>query len=213
MCYLAHILPVAVHRPAKVNVRADRLSRWKHDHTDIRLNPKVINMIDQRYGPHSVDLFATQDNPLLDRFVSWGPDPSAIAVDAFMFPLEDENPYRFPPISSISRLLREVLQRQVAITLAAPDWQAAWQPDLSTMLFEPPLWLPTNSILSAGSALPNSRLTCLRISGSYFKLSAVLKGTLSRWARPQKSSSSMWKKYKVWCLDEGSHPWLSFDDT
>ena len=23
----------------------------------------------------------------------------------------------------------------------------------------------------------------------------------------------MWKKYKVWCLDEGSHPWLFFDLT
>ena len=23
----------------------------------------------------------------------------------------------------------------------------------------------------------------------------------------------MWQKYKVWCLDEGSHPWLSFDHT
>ena len=52
MCYQAQILLVAVYRPRKVNVRADRLSRWKHDHTDIRLNPKVFNMIDQRYGPH-----------------------------------------------------------------------------------------------------------------------------------------------------------------
>ena len=23
----------------------------------------------------------------------------------------------------------------------------------------------------------------------------------------------MWKKYKFWCLEEGSHPWLSFDHT
>ena len=59
MCYQAQILLVAVHRPGKVNVRADRLSCSKHDHTDIRLNPKVFDMIDRRYGPHSVDLFAT----------------------------------------------------------------------------------------------------------------------------------------------------------
>ena len=59
MCYQAHILLVALHRPGKVNVRADRLYCWKHDHNDIRLNPKVFNMIDKRYGPHSVDLFAT----------------------------------------------------------------------------------------------------------------------------------------------------------
>ena len=82
-------------------------------------------MINQRYGPHSVDLFATQDNQLLDRFVSWRPDPSAIAVDAFMFSLKGENPYCFSPVSCISRLLREVLRQQVTITLVAPDWQAS----------------------------------------------------------------------------------------
>ena len=92
------------------------------DHTNIWLNLKVFNMIDQRYGPHSVDLFATQDNRLLDRFISCRLDPSAIAVDAFMFPLKlkGENPYCFTPspptptptptpVSYISRLLREVL--------------------------------------------------------------------------------------------------------
>ena len=62
MCYRAHILLIAVHRPSKVNVRADRLFRWKHDHTDIRLEPKVFKMIDRRYGLHSMDLFATHDN-------------------------------------------------------------------------------------------------------------------------------------------------------
>ena len=63
------------------------------DHTDIRLNPTVFDMIDQRYGPHSVDLFATRDNRLLDRFVSWRLDPLTIAADAFMFLLKGENPY------------------------------------------------------------------------------------------------------------------------
>ena len=69
------------------------------------LNRTVFNMIDRRYGPHSVDLFATRDNRLLDRFVSWRPDPSAIAVNAFTFSLKGENPYYFPPVSCISRLL------------------------------------------------------------------------------------------------------------
>ena len=78
-------------------------------------------MIDQRYGPHLVDLFATLDNRLLNRLVSWRPDPSAIAVDAFMFPLKGKNPYSFPPVTCISRLLREVLRQQVTITLVALD--------------------------------------------------------------------------------------------
>ena len=115
---------------------------------------------DQRYGPHSVDLFATRDNRLLDRFVSWRLDPSAIAVDAFMLSLKGENPYCFPPVTCISWLLREVLWQQVMITLVALDWQAAWRPDLRRVLLEPPLRLPTDSILSVGLTLPNSRVTC-----------------------------------------------------
>ena len=101
MCYQEHILLVAVHKPGKVNVRADRLSCLKHNHTDIRLELKVFEMINRRYGPHSVDLFATQDNRLLNRYVSWRPDPSAVAVDAFMFPLKGKNPYCFPPVAGI----------------------------------------------------------------------------------------------------------------
>ena len=92
MCYQAQVLLVAVHHPSKMNVRANRLSRWKHYHTDIRLAPKVFNLVDRRHDPHSVDLCATRDNDLLDRFVSRRPDPSAIAIDAFMFPLNGENP-------------------------------------------------------------------------------------------------------------------------
>ena len=181
MCYRAQILFIAVHCLGKVNVRADRLSRWKQDHTDIRLNPAVFHQIDQRYGPHSVDLFATRDNALLDRFVSWQPDPSAIAVDAFMFPMKGENPYCFPPVSCIPRLLREVLRQQSTITLVAPDWQAAWRPDLNRMLIDPPLRLPIDCMQSTGSILPNSSLTCFRISGSYVRLSAIHKATSTRW--------------------------------
>ena len=173
MCYRAHILLVAVHRPGKVNVRADRLSRWKHDHTDIRLSKAAFEIVDRRYGPHSVDLFATRDNRLLPRYVSWHPDPSAVAVDAFLFPLKGENPYCFPPVTCISRLLREVLRQQVTVTLITPDWQAAWRPDLDRLLLDPPLRLPTDSIKSTGSTLPHSKLTCFRISGSYSRLSAA----------------------------------------
>ena len=33
--------------------------------------------------------------------------------------------------------------------------------------------------------------------------------------RPQleKTFATLWKHYKKWCLEEGLHPWLSFDRT
>ena len=90
-----NILLTAVHRPGKQNQRADLLSRWKKDHTDVRRSYKAFELIQRKFGPHSVDLFATRDNTLLPRFVSWRPDPAAVATDAFMFPLKSENPYCF----------------------------------------------------------------------------------------------------------------------
>ena len=84
MCYQTRILPIAVHSLGTVNVRADRLSKWRHDHTNIRLKPKVFKTINRRYGLHSADHFATRDNWLLNRYVSWRPNLSAVAVNALV---------------------------------------------------------------------------------------------------------------------------------
>ena len=134
-------------------------------------------MIDRQYGPHLMDLFATHDNRLLDRYMSWRPDPSAVAVDAFMFPPEGETPRCFAPMACIPRLLREVLRQQVTATLVTPDLQAAWRPYLNLLLLEPPLWLPSHSIKSTRSTLPHSNLTCFKICGSYSRLSAARKAS------------------------------------
>ena len=103
-------------------MQADRLSRWKHDHTDIRPEPKIFEMIDRRYGPLSGPL-RNSGQPVARSLcvVSWRPDLSAVAADAFVLPLEGENLYCFPPVSCIPRLLRDVLCQQVTVTLIAPD--------------------------------------------------------------------------------------------
>ena len=40
-------------------------------------------------------------------------------------------------------------------------------------------------------------------------------GYIDSVVRPElkKSFSTQWKHYREWCLDEGLHPWLSFDCT
>ena len=71
----------AVHRPGVENRRADLLSRWRQDSTDLKLHPKFFGLADRQWGRHTVDLFATRLNTQLARFVSWRPDPEAEAVD------------------------------------------------------------------------------------------------------------------------------------
>ena len=39
---------IAVHRPGRLNERADRLSRWKKDSTDIKLRPTFFHMANRR---------------------------------------------------------------------------------------------------------------------------------------------------------------------
>ena len=80
MCYRAHILPVAIHRPRRVNVQADCPSCLKHPSVQPALSGPLRN----------------SGQLLLNRYVSWQPDASAVAVYAFMLPLKGENPYCFP---------------------------------------------------------------------------------------------------------------------
>ena len=49
-------------------------------------------MANRRWGPHTVDLFASRLNKQLPRFVSRKPEPQAAAQDGMMSPLKGENP-------------------------------------------------------------------------------------------------------------------------
>ena len=79
-----------MHRPGKLNERADRLSRWTRDSSDLKLDPAVFKMADRKWGPHSVDLFATRLNRQVHRYVSWKPDPNCIAADGLRFSIGNE---------------------------------------------------------------------------------------------------------------------------
>ena len=170
----------AVHRPGVENRRADLLSRWKQDSTDLKLDPKFFRLAEKRWGPHTVDLFATRLNHQLDRFVSWRPDPLAAAVDAFQFPLSGENPWCFPPEALIPRLLGLLTRQRATVTLVAPQWQGKpWWPDLTRMMIDKPIKLPNHhSTLQAigtneFSGFPHWNLAIFRISGAPSALAAA----------------------------------------
>ena len=56
------IQPITVHRPGKFNQRADKLSQWKQDSTDLQLRPDLFKKADRRWGLHSIDLCANRLN-------------------------------------------------------------------------------------------------------------------------------------------------------
>jgi hypothetical protein len=73
----------AFYIPGKENKEADWASRFFKDGSDWQLNPLVFQELAVRFGPFSIDLFASHLNSQLPYFFSWLPDPKANAVDAF----------------------------------------------------------------------------------------------------------------------------------
>jgi hypothetical protein len=130
------------------NEYADFLSKYR-DRADWRLNPDLFARIDARWGPHSVDRFATSHNTHCDRFNSRYYDPGAEAVNAFNQDWSGENNFCNPDFNDISRVLEHARRSRADITLIFPAWPSA-------------LWY--NTVLSSTSEvfqLPAFRLSFL----------------------------------------------------
>ena len=65
------------------NVKADVESRIFHSVAEWMLHPALCQWIIQLKGPCKVDLFAMRLNNQLPYYISWRPDPFAVATDAF----------------------------------------------------------------------------------------------------------------------------------
>jgi len=68
-----------------------------------KLNPQVFICILQAMGPCQIDLFATRLNHQFNCYVSWRPDPFAMATDAFEMPWKDQQGYAFPPFALVGK--------------------------------------------------------------------------------------------------------------
>ena len=86
-------------------MRADKESRVMTDPSDWKLNPAFLKILVQKWGPLEVDLFASRVTFQLPHFVSWKPDPQAIATDGFLMNWRDFRGYAFPPLICPRRAL------------------------------------------------------------------------------------------------------------
>lgn len=82
-CLNRDITVVAEHLPGVLNTIADEKFRVMKDRSDWKLNPQIFQIIQEKWGPLEVDLFASRLTTQLERFFSWRPDPEAEALDAF----------------------------------------------------------------------------------------------------------------------------------
>ena len=155
-----NLLVTSSHIPGRENIHADRLSRSKRKEHDYSLSPAMFSFLDQIFGPHSLDLFASRINNQTYRFASWFPDPQATYRDAFSLDWSQENCFAFPPIP----LIRKVIQAfsnspaSLSITLVVPHWPSAtWWSALLRLSILDPIPVPADQI-SQGTSPASARL-------------------------------------------------------
>ena len=118
---------------------ADVPSRMS-DSSDWKLHPEEFALLNLRFGPHSVDRFATANNAHLQRYNSLMADPGSEALDAFAQSYQlwrDENNFCNPPWELLEQLARFLYDSGAAATVIAPYWPAQiWFQMLNDMCSE-----------------------------------------------------------------------------
>lgn len=113
-----------VHIPGIENVLADLRSRKFSDHLEWELSSEIFGNIVSTWGKPEIDLFATRLNNKVQKFVSWEPQPSSWATNAFSISWDNNIYfYVFPPFSLLLRVLRKIQKSPSAkFALVMPDW-------------------------------------------------------------------------------------------
>ena len=131
-CKLRGIFISAQHIPRKVNYQADTLSREISSNLEWSINGEVFQeIISQTFIPE-IDLFAPRLNAKTAKFISWHPQPGALAIDVFSLSWANMNCYAFPPFSLLPRVLPKIRLDKAVVLLIAPVWPTqSWYPLLT----------------------------------------------------------------------------------
>ena len=144
---LAHKLDISLsvrYLAGKENQIADRLSRLQ-DRYEWRLHPGIFHRIDQAFGPHTVDRFASLQSTQLRRYNSAFHDPAAEAVDALSQDWTGEVNFVNAPFRLLPRILRLIKDQGVMATVVAPYWPSqTWFHRLQEMAIAMPIKIPNS---------------------------------------------------------------------
>ena len=110
--------------PRSLNDKADFISKIV-DPDDWQISDDIFASLDNVWGPHSVDRFASFYNAKLPRFNSRFWNPGSEAIDAFTEDWSQDNNWLVPPIHLIPRVILFLLRCRSEGTLVCPAWQSA----------------------------------------------------------------------------------------
>ena len=117
---------------------ADFLSRDFLDCWNFRLNKEVFSSILWHFNLNpTLDAFACHFSAQLPRFMSWYPDPLAVAQDALLQPW-DPVTYLFHPVPLLQKVIQWIKDQRVRAILVCPQWpQSLYWGLAAEMLVEP----------------------------------------------------------------------------
>ena len=141
----------AAHLPGKQNVLADKASRESISSGEWMLNKGKFALIMRHFNfKPEIDLFASRNNYQISLYVSYLPDPYAIAIDAFSVNWNSYKFYAFPPFSLINKVIQKIQSEGGTGILVVSVWPTqTWFPKYISMLTAPPLVLKhSKSLLS-----------------------------------------------------------------
>jgi hypothetical protein len=99
------ILPVFI--PTGENILADAASRFQ-EIPDWQLQPSVFRAISAKWGPPTIDLFASCASKQTQHFFSWDASNNPEAVDALSQKWDFTLAYAFPPIPLLKRVVKKL---------------------------------------------------------------------------------------------------------
>ena len=164
--------------PSKLNIEADQESRAK-DCSEWKLNPQIFQTICNKMGKPEIDLFTSLATHQLTKYMSWKPDPKAIAVNALQTSWTHTFPYAFPPFKLIGKTLNKIRYHHISAIIVTPLWPSApWYPMLIQMAIKYPLFLPTTpTLLTDPMGIPHPllqagklKLAAWLVSGQDYKI-------------------------------------------
>ena len=167
--------------PREENAIADEISKWLIP-DDSSISQGYFAMIDNRWGPHSCDMFSSNENNLCSKFYSLHWCRGTSGVNCFGFDWSIDNGWIHPPFRVIGKIWRKLKMHGSKATIIVPLWTSAtwWHlvaPDsvhLSKFVVDW-LWVPRNDpfVFVPGSATdgrtiptPNWQLMALRVDFS-----------------------------------------------
>ena len=210
MCIAKGIWISASHIPGRNNNTADCMSRKFNENKEWKLSPVIFRKITKTldFSPN-VDLFASHLNYQISEFVSWLPDPGAMAIDAFSISWQQYLIYAFPPFSLLGLVMRKIIQETATGIIIMPVWPTQyWYPVIGHRLISLPLLLPKDQkILTLPGKetmlhplLPKLRLAAALVSGDLSKVKTfqakLMKSFFNHGESPHLKNMNL-------CLDDG----------